>query len=150
MDLNKKSERDAIDMKTFVNSLKTSGNTDIIDITRDVQQRLTESGFVAGICNVFVVGSTCSVTTVEFEPGLVKDLREVFDRLVPQAKYYHHHERWGDDNGHAHVRASLLGPNISVPFMDKKLYLGTWQQIVYVDFDTHPRERDFVIQLVGK
>jgi secondary thiamine-phosphate synthase enzyme len=139
-----------VEIKSYVNNIKTAGNSDIIDITRDVQQRLSDSGFVTGFCNVFVVGSTCAVTTVEFEPGLVKDLKEVFDRVAPQARYYHHHERWGDDNGHAHVRASMLGPSLSIPFMDRKLYVGPWQQIVYIDFDTRPREREFVVQIVGR
>lgn len=139
-----------MDIKSYSHSFSTKGNTDIIDITGAIQKKVVESGFKTGVCTIFAIGSTCGITTVEYEPGLVKDLKLMFNRIVPQDEHYNHHERWGDDNGHSHVRASLLGPTISVPIIDGKLRLGTWQQIIYIDFDTSSRDREIVIQLIGK
>ena len=136
-------------VRTFRESIQTRGNGHILDITSAVSQAVESSGLSEGLATVFVTGSTASVTTIEYEPGLVHDLTEAFERLYPRAMEYRHHERWGDDNGHSHVRASMLGPSVSVPFTSSKLTLGTWQQIILVDFDTSPRSRDYIIQILG-
>ena len=115
-----------------------------------MHQAVTESGLHAGLAAVFVVGSTAGITTIEFEPGAIADLNSVFDRLAPRGAEYQHHLRWGDDNGSSHVRAALLGPSITVPFVDGVLALGTWQQIMLLEFDTRPREREVIVQLVGE
>lgn len=130
--------------------IETNGDDDCLDITGIVREALRESGFANGIATVFVTGSTGGVTTIEFEDGVVTDLSDAFHRLVPRDIEYRHHLRWGDDNGHSHVRAALLGPSLTVPFVDAELQLGTWQQIVLVDFDTRPRSRRFLIQLLGE
>lgn len=130
--------------------LKTKGNCQILDITGQVAKEVADSGLKDGTVTVFVSGSTGGVTTVEYESGLLSDLQALFDRLVPSNIYYQHNLRWGDGNGHAHVRASLLGPSLTVPFVDKRLTLGTWQQIVFIDFDNRPRSRELVLQLIGE
>lgn len=137
-------------IKTSTLEISTKGNTDIIDITEKVQKEISNSKFKNGSVTIFVVGSTAGITTVEYEPGLKKDLKEFFDRIIPQDKYYHHHETWHDDNGHSHVRASLLKPGITIPFKDGKLLLGTWQQIVLIDFDTRERKREIIVQISGE
>lgn len=128
----------------------TKGICDIHDITDDVRSHLHASGLTAGTVTVFVSGSTAGITTVEFEPGLKKDLPELFEKLAPQGKTYHHDATWGDGNGFSHVRASLLGPSLTVPFADGHLMLGTWQQIVLIDFDNRPRSRKVVVQIMGE
>ena len=130
-------------------SVESRGNNHVIDITLDVASSVAEAGIESGIATVFVTGSTAGVTTVEFEPGLVKDLDAAFNRLMPRELEYRHHETWGDDNGHSHVRASFLGPSLAVPFDHGQLILGTWQQIVLIDFDTRPRSRNYMIQIIG-
>jgi len=130
--------------------LHTSGNCDIQDITAQVNQEVARSGVKGGIVTVFVPGSTGGVTTVEFESGLVSDLRQMFDRIIPTNIAYKHDLRWGDGNGYAHVRASLLGPSLTVPIVNGSLTLGTWQQIVFVDFDNRPRSRRLIVQIVGE
>ena len=130
--------------------LKTKGNCHIIDITRQVAQEVAGSGLKDGTVTVFVPGSTGGITTVEYESGLLSDLQKLFDRLAPSNIHYQHNLRWGDGNGHAHVRASLLGASLTVPFVDQKLTLGTWQQIVFIDFDNRPRSRELVLQLMGE
>ena len=130
-------------------SIGSRGNHHVLDITSQVADAVARAGIESGVATVFVTGSTAGVTTVEFEPGLVEDLRAAFDRLIPRDLEYRHHERWGDDNGHSHVRASLLGPSLAVPFNGGRLELGTWQQIVLIDFDTRPRNREYLIQIVG-
>ena len=130
--------------------LKTKGDCHILDITRQVAQEVTDSGLTDGTVTVFVTGSTGGVTTVEYESGLLSDLRDLFDRVIPSNIHYQHNLRWGDGNGHAHVRASLLGPSLTVPFVEKRLTLGTWQQIVFIDFDNRPRSRQLVLQLMGE
>jgi secondary thiamine-phosphate synthase enzyme len=130
--------------------LKTKGNCHILDITRQVAQEVADSGLKDGTATVFVTGSTGGVTTVEYESGLLSDLQDLFDRVVPPDIHYQHNLRWGDGNGHAHVRASLLGPSLTVPFVDKRLTLGTWQQIIFIDFDNRPRSRELVLQLMGE
>ena len=131
-------------------SLQTKGECDIIDITSQVEKQVAQAGINSGTATLFVAGSTAGLTTIEFEPGLVADLRNMWARVVPQNIAYDHDRRWGDDNGYSHVRASLLGPSLVVPFAEKKLTLGTWQQIVLVDFDNRPRSRQIVVQLIGE
>jgi secondary thiamine-phosphate synthase enzyme len=127
----------------------THGDSHMVDLTRRVQEVVGRHGFREGQALVFVPGSTAGVTTIEFEPGLEKDFPAALERLVPRGIRYEHEEAWHDDNGHSHVRASLLGPSLTVPFRDGRLLLGTWQQIVLIDFDTRPRRRDLVVQLSG-
>lgn len=130
-------------------NIQTKGNSDVIDITDQVESILSRSGLANGIVTVFVVGSTAGITTIEFEPGLVNDIKEAFERVAPRTAEYEHHLRWGDDNGHSHVRASILGPSITVPFNNRRMALGTWQQIVLVDFDTRARKREIIVQSIG-
>jgi secondary thiamine-phosphate synthase enzyme len=129
---------------------RTSGQGDTQDVTRQVSDAVATSGLGAGIATVFVVGSTAAVTTIEFEPGAVSDFNRLFDQLAPRHAEYRHHLRWGDDNGSSHVRAALLGPSLTVPFVDRQLTLGTWQQIVLVEFDTQARTREIVVQVSGE
>lgn len=129
--------------------ISTQGHTDVVDITKQVESAVARSGINSGLVALFAIGSTAGLTTIEFEPGLVHDIREAFERIAPRAAEYKHHERWGDDNGHSHVRASLLGPSLTVPFNDGRLALGTWQQIVLVDFDTRARDREVSVQILG-
>ena len=131
-------------------AVATSGQGDAHDITTPVARALTDAGAAAGIVTVFVVGSTAAITTIEFEPGAVADLNAVFDELAPRHVEYEHHRRWGDDNGSSHVRAALLGPSITVPFVDGAMTLGTWQQIMLLEFDTRPRHREIVVQILGE
>ena len=131
-------------------SLHTKGDCDIIDITSDVSNELNRSGLYVGIVLVFVAGSTAAISTIEYEPGLVDDLKSIWQKLVPANVSYEHDSRWGDGNGHAHIRASLLGPSLVVPFQDKHLLLGTWQQIVLIDFDNRPRSRQVILQFNGE
>ncbi|HJX36008.1 MAG TPA: secondary thiamine-phosphate synthase enzyme YjbQ [Dehalococcoidales bacterium] len=131
-------------------SLRTQADGEIIDITAKVQKQLTESGITGGIVTVFVEHSTCGITTVEYEPGLIDDLGKLWEKIAPKNVPYAHDARWGDGNGYAHVRASLLGASLTVPFIDKKLALGTWQQIILVDFDNRPRSRTVMVQVMGE
>ena len=131
-------------------SMSTRGNADMVDITPQAQEIVHQHGLKEGQITLFVSGSTAGLTTVEYEPGLIKDLPEAFEKIAPAGRRYHHDDTWGDGNGHAHVRASLLGPSLVVPFSDGKFLLGTWQQIVLMDFDTHSRRREVVAQLIGE
>ncbi|MBI2288223.1 MAG: YjbQ family protein [Chloroflexi bacterium] len=131
-------------------SLQTKGHCDIIDITSQVEQEVTGAKINSGTVTVFVTGSTAGVTTIEFEPGLLSDFKAMWERNVPQNVPYDHDRRWGDGNGYSHVRAALLGASLVVPFNDKKLALGTWQQIVLVDFDNRPRSRQIIVQIMGE
>jgi secondary thiamine-phosphate synthase enzyme len=135
---------------TVTRETRTKGQGDVHDVTREVAEAVAGSHLVHGTATVFVIGSTAGVTTIEFEPGAVADLNAVFEGLAPRDGEYRHHLRWGDDNGSSHVRAALLGPSLTVPFRDGRLLLGTWQQIVLLEFDTGPRRRDWVIQILGK
>mgnify|MGYP006278889689 CR=1 FL=1 len=136
-----------VETRTFVFS--TEAEMDVVDVTKDVADIITESGASDGLVVVFVPGSTGGVTTMEYEPGLIKDMEELFEKMVPRDHYYHHEERWHDKNGHSHVRASVIGPSVSIPFRDKRLMLGTWQQIVFFDFDVRARERELIVQIHG-
>jgi secondary thiamine-phosphate synthase enzyme len=137
-------------VKTFQYQKKTLGQGDAKEVTEDVAKAVSDSKFMAGIANVSVIGSTAGVTTIEFETGAVTDVNQLFETLAPRNASYKHHERWGDDNGSSHVRAALLGPSITVPFCDAQLLIGTWQQIVLFEFDTRPRIRNFVVQVIGE
>jgi secondary thiamine-phosphate synthase enzyme len=130
--------------------ISTKGQGDARDITEKVAAAVASSAARAGTATVFVVGSTAGVTTIEFEPGAVGDLNRVFEYLAPRDAEYQHHLRWGDDNGSSHVRAALLGPSITVPIIDGALTLGTWQQLMLLEFDTRPRRREIVVQIVGE
>lgn len=129
--------------------VSTRGDGQVLDITGPVGDKVAEHGLREGQALIFSPGSTAALTTVEYEPGLVRDLPEFFERIAPRDHPYHHEETWHDGNGHSHVRASLLGPSLTVPVVDGRLVLGTWQQIVLVDFDNRPRQRRLVIQLSG-
>ena len=135
---------------TYRREVPTRGQGDSRDITDLVGAAVTESTCDAGVATVFVVGSTAGVTTIEYEPGAIADLNRLFETLAPRGADYRHHLRWGDDNGSSHVRAALLGPSIAVPFVGGKLTLGTWQQIMLIEFDTRPRKREIVVQIVGE
>jgi len=128
----------------------TRGQGDVHDITAAVAAAVSGSRLRHGVATIFVVGSTAGVTTIEFEPGAVADLDRAFEVVAPRKGSYQHHLRWGDDNGSSHVRAAMLGPSIGVPFQEGRLVLGTWQQVVLVEFDTRPRTRQYVVQLVGE
>jgi secondary thiamine-phosphate synthase enzyme len=129
--------------------LQTRGDDHILDVTERVQEILAKHGFDEGQVLVFVSGSTAGITTIEYEPGLLEDIPAAFEKIAPKGAAYRHEEAWHDGNGHSHVRASLLGPSLTVPFRKGKLLLGTWQQIVVIDFDNRPRQRDVVVQLTG-
>ncbi|MGC9399190.1 MAG: secondary thiamine-phosphate synthase enzyme YjbQ [Anaerolineae bacterium] len=130
--------------------LKTKGYTDVLDITPQVRELVRQSGLQAGTVTVFCPGSTGGVTTIEYESGVIQDLQQVLEELMPVERDYRHHRRWGDDNGSAHLRSALVGPSFSVPFVEGVPTLGTWQQIVFIDFDTRPRSRRLVVQIVGE
>ncbi len=131
-------------------SVKTRGNTDVIDITPDCQEIVENTGLNSGIVTIFNPGSTGGLTTIEYEPNLVRDLRDALETIAPSDKVYEHSKTWHDDNGFSHIRSSLMGPSITVPFENKELTLGTWQQIVFCDFDTRPRKRRLVVQVMGE
>ena len=140
-----------IDLATCYITFSTKGNTDIIDITSKVQAEIEKSSFYEGQATIFGIGSTTGLTTIEYEPGLVQtDMAAMYDRLAPYRVPYAHNDTWGDDNGAAHLRATLQGCSLVVPFESAQLILGTWQQIVFIDFDTRPRSRKVVVQLLGK
>lgn len=130
--------------------ISTRGFSDIIDITDEIAEAVHKSEINSGAVIIFVSGSTAGVTTIEYEPGLLKDLPEAFEILAPQNKRYHHDATWHDGNGFSHVRAAFLGASLTVPFREKRLLLGTWQQIVIVDFDNRSRHREIVVQIMGE
>jgi secondary thiamine-phosphate synthase enzyme len=129
--------------------LSTHGNTDIIDITQKVAEVVNSSSLTNGLVTVFCPSSTSGVTTLEYEPGVQQDLKRIFDELVPAEDVYLHDEAWHDGNGHSHVRAALLKASLTIPLVDGLLTLGTWQQIVYIDFDTRQRKREIIVQVMG-
>jgi secondary thiamine-phosphate synthase enzyme len=131
-------------------SLLTQGNPDLINLTDKVKDILKSSGLKKGSLTVFVIGSTCAITSLEYEPGLIQDMQDMYEKLIPKSKHYSHDETWGDANGFSHLRAALQGPSLTIPFDDGKLMLGTWQQIVLADFDNRPRDREIVLQLIGE
>lgn len=130
-------------------TVQTRGHTDVIDITSNCQELVRKSGLKSGIITIFNPGSTGGISTIEYEPNLVKDLRSSLEVMAPSDKVYEHSKTWHDDNGFSHIRSTLMGPSLSVPFVEGKLTLGTWQQIVFCDFDTRSRKRKLVVQLIG-
>ena len=131
-------------------ALQSKGNCDVIDITPKVAKNVEESGVNSGIVTLFIAGSTAGITTIEYEPNLLSDFKNMWDRVIPQNIPYEHNKTWGEGNGHSHVRASVLGASLTIPFANKRLTLGTWQQIVFVDFDNRPRSRRIVAQILGE
>jgi secondary thiamine-phosphate synthase enzyme len=137
-------------VKTLSIETNTSGNADMIDITPQLVSSLAESGLENGIVTIFCPSSTSGLTTIEFESGCLSDLDRLFDEIIDPNRHYAHNARWGDGNGHSHVRAALLGPSLTVPFVSGRLTLGTWQQIIFVDFDNRSRRRELIIQVIGE
>lgn len=136
-------------IRTTEVSVDTQGHCDVHDLTASLRQAIQRSGLREGQVLVFIPGSTAGVTTVEFEKGIVRDLQEFFESILPEGGHYHHHATWGDDNGASHLRAALLKPALPIPFRDGKPLLGEWQQLVLVDFDTEPRRRTVIFHLTG-
>lgn len=137
-------------IETFSFFVNTNGFNDILDITDEVQKIISDNNFSQGNALVFLPGATAGITTIEYEPGLLKDYPEFFEKLIPQNKNYHHNQTWHDGNGFSHIRASLQGASFTVPFNNSILLLGTWQQIILVDFDNRSRKREIIIQLMGE
>jgi secondary thiamine-phosphate synthase enzyme len=135
---------------TYREQVKTRGEVEVLDITSLAAKALHKSGLKNGVVNVFVPGSTAAVTTIEFESGVIRDLRSAIERVVPESIHYEHDQRWGDGNGYSHVRAALMKPGLSIPFADAGLLLGTWQQLVLIDFDNRPRTREVIFQVLGE
>ena len=131
-------------------SEETSGFCDIIDITARVREEVEQEKIERGLLTLFVPGSTAALTTIEYEPGLVRDLKEFVEQLIPSNRRYHHDDRWGDDNGFSHLRAALFGPSLAIPVENGRMLLGTWQQVVLLDFDNRPRTREIIVQLMGE
>ncbi|MGQ9798861.1 MAG: secondary thiamine-phosphate synthase enzyme YjbQ [Ignavibacterium sp.] len=136
-------------LETFSFVVKTKGNCDIVDITDEVEKIVRENHFTEGSALIFVSGSTAAITTIEYEPGLLKDYPKLFEKLIPENESYHHNFTWHDGNGHSHLRASLQKSSFTVPFKNLKLLLGTWQQLILVDFDNRSRNREVIVQLTG-
>ena len=139
-----------LNIRAYKISESTAGFCDIIDLSTKVRRHLSKSAIQNGLAILFVSGSTAALTTVEHEPGLIQDLRELVEKLVPANRRYHHDDRWGDDNGFSHLRASLFGPSLAIPIEHGKLALGAWQQIVLLDFDNRPRTREVTVQFMGE
>jgi len=137
-------------IKTEYLRLQTRGDAEMIDITDEVQSLLTRNGFNEGNVTLFVPGSTGALTTIEYEPGLLKDFPMILERIAPKNIEYEHHKRWGDYNGHSHVRATLIKSSFTVPISDGKLILGTWQQIVFIELDVRPRRRKIIVTVIGE
>ena len=131
-------------------NIKTKGNPDLVNITEEIAELLEVSKLRKGSLTVFVIGSTAAITSFEYEAGLIKDVQDLYEKLIPSSKQYLHDETWGDANGFSHLRAALQGPSLSIPFEEGKLLLGTWQQIVLAEFDNHPRSRYIVVQIIGE
>ena len=142
--------KDEIMVVTKSIKIKSRGETDIINITGEVENAVQKSKIKSGIATVFVFGATAGLTTVEYESGLVSDLKEAFEKWAPRQGEYAHNLKWADGNGFSHVRASLLGPSLTVPFQGGRLTLGTWQQIILIDFDNRPRSREIVLKIIGE
>ena len=138
-----------MDIVNKIIEIKTKGETDIVDITEEVQKLFDEEALNKGLCTIFVGGATGGVTTIEYEPGVVRDIKDALEKIAPREGFYSHNTKWGDGNGVAHVRAALMKPSLSIPFSAGSLSLGTWQQIVFMDFDTRPREREISVQFIG-
>ena len=137
-------------VKTASLALSTRGNADILNVTEPIGRAVAESSVKNGLVAVFTPSSTSALTTIEYESGALNDLRRLFDEIIPVDQDYAHNARWGDGNGHSHIRAALLGASLSVPFVNGRLTLGTWQQIIFVDFDNRPRQRELILQIIGE
>ena len=137
-------------IKTFSLSLSTRGDADIHDITEPIARQVAQSGLKDGTVTIFCPSSTSALTTIEYESGALSDLKRLFEEVAPSSREYAHNARWHDGNGHSHVRAALLGPSLTIPFVNGQLTLGTWQQVIYVDFDNKPRRRELVLQVIGE
>ena len=131
-------------------NLHSEADCDVQDVTPQVEQAVRDAGLQAGTVTIFCPGSTGGLTTIEYESGVITDLQQVMEEIAPRDRDYRHHLRWRDDNGSAHIRAALLGPSLTVPFVEGRLTLGTWQQIVFINFDTQPRSRKLVVQMMGE
>ena len=129
---------------------KTNGENDMVNLTNNIEGIVDKSGIRNGIACIFIPGSTGAITTIEYEPGLLKDLPISLERIVPKSEYYHHQEMWHDGNGHSHVRASIIGPSLTLPIKDGKIIHGTWQQIVFLELDIRKRSRTVIVQIVGE
>lgn len=138
-------------MKSITEKIQvsTKGNSDMIDLSPQLSSLLKSSGITSGTITAFVPGSTAGITTIEYEPGLIHDFKESFKRVAPSTLRYKHNELNGDDNGHAHVCAAMLGPSVVIPIVNGRMTLGTWQQAILMDFDTRPRNREVIVQLIG-
>lgn len=130
-------------------TVSSKGNRDVIDLTHELRRIIDKNGIAEGIAALFVPGSTAGITTIEYEPGLTEDIEKVLERLIPYGARYHHHDTWHDDNGSSHIQAALIGPSLTVPVVQGKPVLGTWQQVVLIDCDTRPRSREIVVQLLS-
>jgi len=137
-------------VKTGSIQLSTRGNADVKEITSQIAQIVRESELRNGVVTIFCPSSTSALTTIEYESGCVNDLRRLFDEIIPSDREYAHNARWHDGNGHSHIRAALLGPSLTIPFVEGNLTLGTWQQVIYVDFDIRSRQRELVVQILGE
>jgi len=139
-------------MAVFQDEIKinTQGEVDIIDITEELDETIKKSKLKNGLINIFVPGSTGTITTIEYEPGLKKDIPIALEKIAPKKQYYNHHETWHDDNGHSHVRASLMGPEITIPIKNGSMIHGTWQQIVFIELDTRKRTRNLFVTIIGE
>jgi len=137
-------------VKTGSIQLNTRGNADVKEITSQIAQVVRESELRNGVVTIFCPSSTSALTTIEYESGCVNDLRRLFDEIIPSNREYAHNARWHDGNGHSHIRAALLGPSLTIPFVEGNLTLGTWQQVIYVDFDVRSRQRELVVQIIGE
>lgn len=137
-------------VKTHRISFGTHGNGEMVNITDDIHELLNKENIKSGILTVFVPGSTGALTTIEYEPGLIQDFPAMFDRIAPQDIEYKHDQTWHDGNGHSHCRASLVGPSITIPFAEKRMLVGTWQQVIFIDFDNRNRRRELIVQILGE
>ena len=137
-------------VKRYNIELSTLGKNEMIDITEDIQDKIIQSNKRAGIVLVFVPGATGALSTIEYEPGLKKDFPELMEQLVPEKKYYSHNETWHDGNGHSHLKATLIGPSLTIPFENQRLLLGTWQQVIFLEFDNKPHNRQIIVQIMGE
>lgn len=137
-------------VETRIINIKSKKENDMIDLTKKISEVISNSDILDGIVTIFVKGSTCAIITIEYEPGLTKDFPDMLSRMAPKDIKYGHEELWRDGNGHSHVKASLVGSSLTVPFNDSTLYLGTWQQIVFVELDTRSRDRDIILQIIGE
>jgi len=137
-------------VKTKNIHVKTTGKTDVVDLTPLILREVSDSSVLNGAVTLFVPGSTGALTTIEFESGVINDLKKAIEKMIPEGIYYEHNERWGDGNGYSHVRAAMLGPSLHIPIVDGDMTLGTWQQVVLLDFDNRPRKRRIVVQISGE